>query len=182
MDAPLPAAPDGPDGQDGVVTSLEDPLMEIDRIMQRRRDDLRQIANRNTQISLARAKFATAFATECEQHVRPAMEAVLERLRRNGGGGFIEERPEDLRLHHTHRVTLWMSLSGEIEGTPRQDRDPYLELDANIDKRMVTVTEGDMWQGEHASTGVTTRKCRLSDITTAFITHEAVAILRRSIE
>ena len=75
------------------------------------------------------------------------MEAIIERLRRNGGDGAIIERPEDSRLSHKHIFTLWMSLAGEITGTPRVDRLPYLQLEANVDKRLVTVSEGDIWEG-----------------------------------
>lgn len=75
-----------------------------------------------------------------------------------------------------------MSLSPEIAGAPREDRFPYLQLEAEADRQCVTVMEGHTWQGEHLSAGVTTRDYQLSDITGAFVTSEALAILRRSIE
>lgn len=37
-------------------------------------------------------KFLEDFATACATEVRPAMEAVLERLRQFGGDGLVEER------------------------------------------------------------------------------------------
>jgi hypothetical protein len=159
----------------------EDPLAEIDRLLQKRRDDQQQVSDRSAELRADRSEFSTEFTQVCEAQVRPPMEAILERLRRNGGGGVIDERPEDLSRHHTHRLTLWMSLSGEIAGSPRQDRHPYLQLDADVDKRVVTVSEGDMWEGHGGSRSGRIGEWQLSEITAALVTQEALAILRRSL-
>lgn len=91
------------------------------------------------------------------------------------------EQPEDAAHDHKHRLTLWMSLSGEISGTPRQDRDPYLQLEAEMDKQRVAVSAGDMWQGHGGNTSGPVGERELSEITPAFVSQEAVAIIRRSV-
>jgi len=122
----------------------EGPLADIDRLMPKRRDDEQRSADQMAQLVTDRSEFSTELETVCEEQVRPAMEAIIDRLRRNGGDGVIVERPEDGRLKHDHRFALWMSLDGEITGAPREDRLPYLQLEADVDKRLVTVSEGDM--------------------------------------
>lgn len=162
--------------------NVEDPLAEIDQLMQNRLRQGREAADRGTQLLAARADFAAEFNRVCDQQVRPGMEAILERLRSNGGGGVIEERPEDISQHHTHRLTLWMSFMGEINGAPRQDRHPYLQLDAEVDKRSVTVSEGDMWQGHGGNRSGKSDEWQLEEITAARVTQELLAIIRRAIK
>lgn len=157
-----------------------DPLAEIDDLMRTRRDEDQQSAERAAQVVADRSEFADEFVRVCQDQVRPAMEAVIERLRQNGGGGVIEERPENLARSQAHRLTLWMSFSGEIVGTPRPDRHPYLQLDANVAKRAVTVSEGDMWQGRGGGRSGKTGEWQLSDITTAQVTDNILEIIRRA--
>jgi hypothetical protein len=159
----------------------EDPLAEIDHLLQKRLDDEQRAAARSAQVRTDRSDFSTEFTTVCEQQVRPPMEAILKRLRRNGGGGVIEEGAEDESRHRQHRLTLWMSLSGEIDGSPRQDRHPYLQLDADVDKRSVVVSEGDMWQGHGGNRSGKVGEWRLPDITATLVTQQALAVLRRSV-
>lgn len=112
---------ESPSGSDEPVgTSAEDPLAEIDRLMRSRMDDAKRLADLNAQLTAERSEFSMEFSKVCEERVRPSMEAIIERVRRNGGGGLIVERPEDVSMHHTHRLTLWLSLVGEITGTPRK--------------------------------------------------------------
>jgi hypothetical protein len=164
-----------------VDAASADPLAEIDHLLQKRQDDERRAAAHSAQAQTDRSDFSTDFTTTCEQQVRPPMEAILERLRRNGGGGVIQEAAEDESRHRRHRLTLWMSLSGEIDGSPRQDRHPYLQLDADVDKRSVVVSEGDMWQGHGGYRSGKVGEWRLSEITSALVTQQTVAILRRSV-
>ncbi len=164
-----------------VDAASEDPLAEIDHLLQKRLDDERRAAAHSAQVRTDRSDFSTGFTSVCEQQVRPSMEAILERLRRNGGGGVIEEGAEDVSRHRRHRLTLWMSLSGEIEGSPRQDRHPYLQLDADVDKRSVVVSEGDMWQGHGGNRSGKVGEWRLAEITAPLVTEEALAVLRRSV-
>jgi hypothetical protein len=150
--------------------------------MQRRLEDLQRSAELGAEITKERSEFSKEFSEVCDAQVRPVMDAVLARLRANGGGGVIEERPEDLRRMQDHRLVLWMSLEGEIVGTPRQDRHPYLQLDAAVARRAVTVSEGDMWAGHGGNRSGQVAEWRLSAITAAKVTEEILAILRRSIE
>ena len=155
-----------------------DPLEEIDQLMQKRLEDQQRSADRSAEITKERSQFSKV----CDAQVRPVMEAILGRLRRSGGGGVIEERPEDLARMQDHRFILWMSLEGEIVGTPRLDRHPYLQLDADVAKRAVTVSEGDMWPGHGGNRSGPVTEWQLSEINTAKVTEEILAILRRSFQ
>jgi hypothetical protein len=172
-------SPEGSDLLGGPAAG--DPLAEIDQLMQNNLREEQEAAERDARLETDRSDFAAEFTRVCQRQVRPAMEAILERLRRNGGGGVIEERPEDVGQHHTHRLTLWMSFSGEITGAPRQDRHPYLQLDADVDKRSVTVSEGDMWQGQGGNRSGKFAEWKLVEITDARVTQEILAIIRRAL-
>ena len=163
------------------VAASEDPLAEIDRLMEKRSDDVRRSADRSAQLLADRSEFSAEFATICEQQVRPPMQAIIERLRRNGGGGLIEETVEDPSRHPGHRLTLWMSLNGEIAGSPSPDLHPYLQLHTDVNKRCVVVSEGDMWQGHGGSRSGKIGEWWLSEITAGRVTNEALDILRRSV-
>jgi hypothetical protein len=169
------------DSAELVTTAEDDQLAEIDLLMYKREDDARRRAEQRAQLVTDRSEFWTEFARVCEDKIRPSMEAIIERLRRNGGGGAIVERPENLTMRHDHRVTLWMSLAGEITGTLRVDRLPYLQLDADVQKRSVVVSEGDMWDGHGGNRSGRTGEWQLSEITPGLVTEEALAILRRSL-
>jgi hypothetical protein len=166
---------------EAVPASGDDPLAEIDQLMQNKLREDQKAADRSAQIETDRSDFAAEFTRVCEQQVRPAMETILERLRRNGGGGVIDDRPEDFGQHHAHRLILWMSFSGEITGAPRQDRHPYLQLDADLDRRSVTVSEGDMWQGHGGNRTGKFAEWQLVEITAARVTQELLAIIRRAL-
>jgi hypothetical protein len=71
-----------------------------------------------------------------------------------------------------------MSLKGEITGAPRQDRNPYLQLDADVAHHRVDVWEGDMW--EKQGTSRATSPWQLSEISSESITERVVAILERA--
>lgn len=121
--------------------------------------------------------FLSDFATACQEHVRPAMEAVLERLLSGGGGGCIEEDPGGEAPH----LTLWMSLQGGIVGAGRPGWHPYLQLDADLVRQEVRVTEGDMWCGTGGGHTDRTGAWQMADVTRDRVTQELVAILRRSL-
>lgn len=65
--------------------------------------------------------------------------------------GLIEEHHGGEPRVSSPRLTLWMSLQGAIDGTPRQDRNPYLQLDADVAGKVIRLTEGDSWRGSGAS-------------------------------
>jgi hypothetical protein len=161
------------------ASTNEDQLVEIDHIVQKWLEDRREADALRAQHDDELAAFSAEFSTLCETLVRPSMEAVIQRLRANGGGGVVTERPADASRKFAHRLTLWMSLSGEIVGTPRPDRNPYLQLDADVNTETVEVWEGDMWMGHGSSRQVT--RWKLSEITEAVLIKEALEILRRSV-
>ena len=50
------------------------------------------------------------FATACAREARPAMDAVVERLRQSGGDGLVEELPGGEAWFRSPRSALWTSL------------------------------------------------------------------------
>ena len=157
-----------------------DPLSAIDEITTELEDREALEADEAVQAKSKRSMFLADFMNRIEQDVRPAMQSVIERLRKDGGGGIIVERPEDLSRLFSLRYTLWMSLVGEIEGTPRQDRHPYLQLDAKVDAERVDVSEGDLWQDRAGGTSGKIAEWTLAEMTADQITGSAIEILRRS--
>jgi hypothetical protein len=71
-------------------------------------------------------------------------------------------------------VVVWLGYArrGEIVGTQRQDRHPDLQLDADVDKRAVTVSEGDLWNGRGRNRSGRVAVWQLSEITTAGVSEE----------
>jgi hypothetical protein len=165
---------------ESIGAAEEDPLAEIDRLMQKLRDDEKRTADQLAQLATERSEFSADFVTVFEERVRPSMQLIIDRLRSNGGDGVILERPENGRLSHNHLFTLWMSLEGEISGEARVDRLPYLRLEADVNKRLVMVSEGDMWEGHGGNRSGEVAEWKLPEITPAAVTQEALAILRRS--
>jgi hypothetical protein len=125
-------------------------------------------------------KFLEDFAAACATEVRPAMEAVLERLRQLGGGGLVEEHPGGEARFHNPRLALWMSLKGEIVGEPRLDRYPYLQLEADVEKRKVQVDEGDMWRGAGGHSSGRVGAWDVAELTGDRITKELLAVAGRA--
>jgi hypothetical protein len=160
--------------------SSDDPLAPIDEIEQSWIDGERRRADETERVAAASSAFSVDFTRRFEDDVRPAMEAILERLQADGGGGVILERAADESRHFTHRFTLWMSLLGEIKGTPREDRHPYLRLDADVDKRCVEVWEGDLWRNRHGGTSRKVAEWTLQEMDGTHVKREAIEILRRS--
>jgi hypothetical protein len=160
---------------------LDGPLADIDLIMQGRVRRVHDAIELSARQEAARQAFLVEFAEVCTREVRPAMEAVIERLRRNGGGGEIDvghgvsvPHPSDPRL------TVWLSLEGEIVGHPRPDRHPYLQLDAESGDQLVLVSEGDMWHGHGGNHSGRVCSWRLPEISSQLVTAHLVAIVRRA--
>jgi hypothetical protein len=175
--------------------ALIDPSASIDRSEQGGGDDplasfdtiLAQIAEREVETDArsahridANKKFLAAFAEACEREVRPAMEAVIARLRSGGGGGSIEQHPGGEARFLNASLIAWMSLEGEIVGEPRPDREPYLQIEADVDAHEVPVFEGDMWRGGGGGRSGRVATWQLSDLTNAGIIAELLEIARRS--
>lgn len=125
-------------------------------------------------------EFATGFRTACQTEVRPAMQAVLERLQSTGGGGIIEGHPGGEPRFPGPSLTLWMSLAGEIVGAPRADRCPYLEIEADVAKRRAQVSEGDMWLGGGGGRSGRAAQWQLPELTYERVVQELLSIARRA--
>ncbi len=125
-------------------------------------------------------RFLDDFAAACATEVRPAMSAVLERLRQLGGGGLVEEHSGDEPRFRNPCITLWMSLKGEIAGEPRLDRHPYLQLEADVDKRKIQVDEGDMWRGSGGHSSGRVAAWDVGELTRERVIKELLAVARRA--
>jgi hypothetical protein len=125
-------------------------------------------------------KFLEDFTAACATEVHPAMDAVLERLRQLGGGGLVEEHPGGEARFPSPRLTLWISLKGEMEGEPRPDRYPYLQLEADVERRKVQVDEGDMWRGAGGHSSGRAGAWDVAELTRDRITRELLAIVGRA--
>jgi hypothetical protein len=161
-------------------TTRDDALAEIDEITAALSKSERHEAEEHERVAAAHAEFSAEFTRRFESEARPAMDAILERLRTDGGGGVIVERVADPSRLFPHRFTLWMSLDGEIEGTPRQDRHPYLQLDADVSGARVGVFEGDLWRDRPGGSSGKVTDWTLEQMDAIHVEQEAIGILRRS--
>lgn len=157
--------------------SREDPLAEIDSILTGIATRDRESNGRLAHESAERQRFSGDFLQLCQRETRPAMNAVIELLRRAGGGGLIAPEGEG-RINHP-RLTMWMSFDGEIVGSPRPDHHPYLQLKADTKRMEIQVSEGDMWQGAGGGSSDRTGVWTLSDLRSDRVLRELAGILRR---
>lgn len=163
-----------------VPSGTPDPLAALGPILAfvaQRDIDAEQDSARRLQVG---DKFSEDFVTACETEVRPAMDAVLERLRQLGGDALIEEHPGGEARFKNQRLTLWMSLKGSIAGEPRLDRHPYLQFEADVEARKVKVDEGDMWRGGGGHTSGRVGMWEVSDLTRQRVTEELLAVVARA--
>ena len=161
----------------GSEESAPEPLVsEIDEILEDWSDRQREWAETQQKAESERERFLRDFAEISEKTIRPAMESIIRRLEEDGGGGTIWEG--DSKRTERPRLILWMSLKGDIGGTPRQDCDPYLQLDANAASRRVDVWKGDMWQKQGTSRA--TSPWELGEISSEVIIERVVGILTRA--
>ena len=167
-----------PNPETAAAGSSSDVLDEIDRIFEMRTRGLNHTDERQSQIDSEKARLQEEFAAVCALTVRPAMQAFLERLRVNGGGGLLEERSGVQGAGVAARITLWMSLEGELIGRPRRDQHPYFQLDFDADHQQVILVEGDMWKGHGTSGPAGTWTA--SEITGALVTESLLHVLRRA--
>jgi hypothetical protein len=159
-------------------TASTDLLAEVDQIFAMRSQGLKRSADRKSQADTEVTRLQEEFSVVCEEEIRPAMQAFLERLRINGGGGLLEARAGVHGAGVAPRVVLWMSLSGDLIGRPRRDQHPYLQLDYDIARKRVNVAEGDMWKGHGTSGPVGT--WIPSEITGDTVTKSLLGVLRRA--
>jgi hypothetical protein len=157
-------------------TESEETDAAIDHIVGHWTELRHEKSTKEARVEAEREQFLEDFRKLDESIIQPAMEATLKELRKDGGGGRIDVRQEDLM--HRPRVTLWMSLEGEIGGVPHQDKNPYLQLDADVAHRQVAVWEGDMWMKEGVSRD--TAPFKMDEVTTESVTERILGILQRA--
>jgi len=157
-----------------------DPLAEIGALLAALKARDVESAEDAAHILEGRQTFLDEFHAVCEVQVRPAMEAVLERLNHEGGGGLIEEHPGGEPRVSTPRLTLWMSLQGPVDGEPRIDRNPFLQLDADVAGRAIRLTEGDSWHGTGSGHSGRAGTWEPADVTRSLVVDELVEIVRRA--
>lgn len=166
----------GPLGDGANSAAVEDPLIEIDHIVDHWSHLRQEFADEEARTEIEREHFLQQFHDITQSVIRPTMESAVERLRKDGGDGLIEEH--DLDALHKPRVILWMSMEGVIVGFPRQDLNPFLRLDANVVHRRIDVWEGDMV--EKQGTSRASSPLALSDVTSDNVMERIVDILRRA--
>jgi hypothetical protein len=125
-------------------------------------------------------EFLTAFNNACQTVVIPAMKSAVDRLRGHGGDGMIETHPGGEPRFRSPSVVLWICLEGSIVGSPRQDQLPYLQVEADLATRKVSIAEGDMWKGIGGGSSGAAGSWEVADLTTARVLAEIVAIARRA--
>ncbi len=162
--------------QDSGATENGDSVIEIDEIVDHWSHLRHEAAEREVQAEVERKQFLRAFENITRDVIRPAMERAIERLREDGGGGFIEQHEVDIL--HKPRVVMWMSLEGEISGSPRQDLNPFLQLDADVASRQIDVWEGDMVDKKGSSRA--TAHWDLSEVSSDGVIERIISILRRA--
>ena len=150
-------------------------LAEIDDVLGSWVARRQAFAQRQAEARAARQQFEHAAHDLALTVIRPAFDAIAARLNADGGGGRVDERLADGA--HPYRLTLWMSLEEQI-ASPRQDRNPFLQLDLDVPNRRFKVWEGDMWEKQGSSRDST--PWRLDEVTTKAVTERAVAVLRRA--
>ena len=165
-------------GQPGSVGT--DALADIGAVVAALRQKDAHSAESAAQLLEGRQAFFDEFREVCATQVRPIMQAVLDRLRQEGGDGLIEEHPGGEPRVSTPRLTLWMSLQGPIDGAPRQDRNPYLQLDADAAARVIRLTEGDSWRGGGAGHSGFAGTWNPGHVTRDLVVQELLEIVRRS--
>ena len=93
---------------------------------------------------------------------------------------MIEEHPGGEARYRNPSLILWMSLEGPIAGEPRPDRDPYLQLEAEVVGHEIHVFEGDMWRGGGGNRSGRVGTWQLSDLTNDRVVGELLEIAQRS--
>jgi hypothetical protein len=161
-----------------------EPLAEIDAVlvemMQNSRLAASHLAERAAHERDARQQFLDDFESTCEQSVRPMMQEVRERLQRNGGGAIIDGRAGGDGLVLNPRLTMWMSLDGDILDGPQPEQHPHLQFEADITRTQVHISESGTRSSAGPDNGDLKLTWQLSEVTRDRVARELLAILQRS--
>jgi hypothetical protein len=149
---------------------------DIDQILEKWTDRQDAFASKEDEAMAEEEKFLNDFREISGRVIKPAMEANVQRLQKDGGDGMIWDGESEAM--HRPRVILWMSLKGKIDGPPRQDLNPYLQLDVDTPHRRIDIWEGDMWENSGVSRATT--PWHLTDISTESVNRRVMGILDRA--
>jgi hypothetical protein len=172
-------------GQDGLGESVASgPLAEIDAVLVEMRQNSRlsasHLSEREAHERDVRQQFLDDFTSTCEQNVRPVMQEVRERLQRNGGGAIIDGRSGGDGPTPNPRLTMWMSLDGDILEGPQPDQHPYLRFEADVTRTQVHISESGTRSGAGSDNGDLKLTWQLPEVTRDRVVQELLAILQRS--
>jgi hypothetical protein len=149
---------------------------DIDQILEKWTDRQDAFASKEDEAMAEEEKFLNDFREISGRVIKPAMEANVQRLQKDGGDGMIWDGESEAM--HRPSVILWMSLKGKIDGPPRQDLNPYLQLDVDTPHRRIDIWEGDMWENSGVSRATT--PWHLTDISTESVNRRVMGILDRA--
>jgi hypothetical protein len=169
------ASPVDPEPAAGQNEAPSDPLVEVDEVLHSWSIQRQDFVDIQDEAKAARDTFVRDALNLAITVIRPALDVLSARLTADGGSGRVDERLGD--DSHSYRLTLWISLEGEI-ATPRKDLNPYLQLDLDVPNRRFNVWEGDMWEKQGSSRD--SIPWQLEDITDEAVTQRVIAILRRA--
>ena len=167
VEASPPAAKD--------TSNPEDRLATVDALLATYRDQQSAAASLRRELDAERETFVDEAHHALEYIAKPALWAIAQRLLTDGGGGMVVEQAAESK--RGQRLTLWMSLEGQVASPPRVDRYPYLRIDVDVPGRVLTVWEGDMWNGRGASRSA--QPFTLETLTTDEVERRAIGIIRR---
>jgi hypothetical protein len=153
-----------------------DPLRQVDEVIGSWANRHQAFTQRQAEAQAARKQFEQDANELARTVIRPTCDAIAARLDEVGGGGRVDERSAD--VNHYHRLTLWMSLEGDVV-MPRQERNPYLQVDLDVPHRRFNLWEGDMWEKQGGSGNAGSWK--LGEITDQAVIDRAIAILSRAV-
>lgn len=157
----------------GSTSSQSPPIDEIDEIVEDWSERRHEEAERNTRAAVEREQFLQDFERMSESVIQPAMQAAAARLKRDGCGGLVEKRPGV--GPHGPRIILWMALDTPVSDERREDRNPYLRLEADVSHRNIAIWQGDMWEKKGGGSGPST-PMGLAEISAAGITKRVLEI------
>lgn len=161
-----------------------EPLTEIDEVLMGMMQDSQRSARHTAEHAAhdrdTRQQFLDDFDTTCREIVRPVMQEVRERLQHNGGGALIDGRPGDNGPESNPRLTMWMSLDGDILEGPRPEQHSYLRFEADVSHHEVHISEPDRMSGVGYAYRDLERTWQLSEVTRDLVARELLAILQRA--
>lgn len=108
VEASPPAAKD--------TSNPEDRLATVDALLATYRDQQSAAASLRRELDAERETFVDEAHHALEYIAKPALWAIAQRLLTDGGGGMVVEQAAESK--HGQRLTLWMSLEGQVASPP----------------------------------------------------------------